>query len=163
MLRFTCLRSSRLKATFWRLILPRTVGTVERMHVPFSVWVLPITGLGPGWWCCISHGPKPFFRSSPPSSKTSKSKAYWGWLWESGAGLGDIWSRGRARVLLLCRRPQAEAPYFPHLRATMIVWLPPPSVPGGPTVHRRKKHSKFMSPPKWDSWRLSYFSTYNNP
>lgn len=87
----------------------RTVGAVERMHVPFSVWVLPITGLGPGQWGCISHGSKPFFRSSPTSSKTSNSKAYWGWLWESGAGFRDIWSGGRARVLLFCRRPQAEA------------------------------------------------------
>lgn len=109
MLRFMCLRSSSMEATFWCRILNGTVDTMERQHEPFSAWVLPITGLCPGQWSCISHGPTPFFRSSSPSSKTSNSRAYWGWLWESGAGFRHIWSRGQAWVLLFCSRPQAEA------------------------------------------------------
>lgn len=39
--------------------------------------------------------------------------------------------------------PKQKQPHFPHLRATKTVWLHPPSVPRGPTVNKRKRHSKF--------------------
>lgn len=104
--------------------------------------------------------PKPLFRPSFPSSKTPNSEARCGVTLRSRCSFWDVW------FLLFFIGPEQKQLHSHRLKAAKMTCyqrqLPPPSVLGGPIMHKRKSPSElreWMSPPKWESWRLSYFPT----
>lgn len=165
MLISTYLRSSNMEATFWSFILKGTVGTVEKTDGPLSLCRLPITGLCRGatnldltWFPSPSSG----LLSPPPKLQTLRHVGgdrcqvqLLGCL-ESGPGL----------VPSVLYRPWAEAASFSPSESCKDSVLPGRAssslCPWRPYYAQKEEGqwAKWMNESsKWDSWRLSYFST----
>jgi hypothetical protein len=117
----------------------------------------PMAGKCPGGQ--ILHGSKPLL-----SSKTPNSKVFCGWLWIRFS-FRVIWSPGQTQHFLFFLDTEQNS--FPLPRKE-------PHVAGKASVflllfyswgayYALKEWWKGRGTPKWDSWGLSHFSTYNNP